>query len=167
MLELSRTMVRMEKNQNFRNGNHRTAVLTVLDYLSSVGLDYAKDPMHLYLNLAQASHPDLSEKKDLPLFIIRLANQINDAVRKAPRTGISEERRNHYAERIKDAGRWHQTKRIALVEEEQAKLVLEGARTRWGSLSGQAREAEMKLKVLKKEALENEKFWEPKTGLVW
>lgn len=53
------------------------------------------------------------------------------------------------------------------MEEEQAKLVLEGARTRWGSLSGQAREAEMKLKVLKKEALENEKFWEPKTGLVW
>jgi hypothetical protein len=165
--ELTRTMVRMEKNQNFRQGNHRTAVLSLLDYLASVGIEYVKDPIHLYLNLAQSSHPDLSEKKDLPDFINRLADQVQSGSRKAPAWGVTAAKRLKYAERIKFAGRWHHVRRVNQIEEENALHRVFEAQRRYGTSSKEAAEAGQALRTLKMNAIENERLWSPKPGNEW
>lgn len=138
-----------------------------MDYLASIGIEYVKDPIHLYLDLAQSSHPNLSEKKDLPDFINRLADQVQAGSRKAPSGGVTAAQRLKYAERIKYAPRWHHAKRVNQIDEENAMRRVSKAEGRYGTSSKEATEAGQVLEALKKEAIENERFWSPKPGEKW
>jgi prophage maintenance system killer protein len=75
--EAAHSMVYMVRNQTFENGNHRTAILLLLDYLNSIGATYTADPLALYLELAD---PLRLSRAEAALFIDQLAATIEKSV---------------------------------------------------------------------------------------
>ena len=93
----------MTRRQVFRQGNHRTSIVILLDYFASVGIQYNHDPINLYLNMHQptnipsgqlASHTQKLEQ----IVLQSLARSEN---------GVSEGMRKKYAGRVKYAEMLH------------------------------------------------------------
>ena len=120
--ELARTIIAMVKSQIFREGNHRAAVLTLMDYLAVLGIQYKADPVILYLELTPATWRQTDR--------VRLAKKIskllsNSVEKKSMRS--TPEVRAAYAGRIKTADMIHNWRRHAEYRREQANDVREKA----------------------------------------
>lgn len=100
--EVTRTMVDMTRRQLFKQGNHRTSIVLLLDYLASIGIQYNDDPMELYLRL---HHPGSVQNEDLPEFVGMLGMRVFWSVSKSK--GVSDKMRKKYAERVKYAEQLH------------------------------------------------------------
>lgn len=104
LYELARTCVLMVRAQMFQQGNHRTAVLSLIEYLYSVGIEYKKDPIKLYLKLIPATYP----MTEMPEFTEYIYKKLNKSIHKGKRE-MTPEIRMRYIKRCKYAEMlWHE-----------------------------------------------------------
>jgi hypothetical protein len=98
MPECARSAVSLRDSQFFIDGNHRTAILAIYEYLASVGILLTVDPAAIYIVLGRNVRKGSAADNDA--LVIELERLMRSKWNR-PENGVSEAMRREYADKAK------------------------------------------------------------------
>lgn len=153
----------MVSAQMFQQGNHRTSVVMILDFLASHGVRYKLDPMHLYLGLRPAFN---NPKLDVNAFAKEVGLWLRKGIDKKSKS-VSTTERERYTYRIKGAELFHYANADNAVDMKRAYDRIEKAQDGLDEAITEAKASIQGLEEVKKRCADRLEKWSPKQGEDW